>query len=102
MIEHNYYQLVEIELCADISIVKGSQHNDLFNEDGTTQSDYTHLKDTYRPSHADYVYQQKYGIRDYKGGGRSSARETVNWVVAGAVAKQLISTINITSFYSRF
>lgn len=63
-------------------------------------SDYTHLKDTYRPSHADYVYQQKYGIRDYKGGGRSSARETVNWVVAGAVAKQLISTINIKAYVS--
>jgi len=63
-------------------------------------SDYTHLKDSYRPSHADYVYQQKYGIRDYKGGGRSSARETVNWVVAGAVAKQLISTINIKAYVS--
>ncbi|WMW78787.1 chorismate synthase [Flavobacterium sp. 20NA77.7] len=63
-------------------------------------SDYTHLKDTYRPSHADYVYQQKYGIRDYNGGGRSSARETVNWVVAGAVAKQFISNINIKAYVS--
>jgi chorismate synthase len=46
------------------------------------------------------VYQQKYGIRDYNGGGRSSARETVNWVVAGAVAKQLISTIKIQAYVS--
>lgn len=63
-------------------------------------ADYNHLKDTYRPSHADYVYQQKYGIRDYNGGGRSSARETVNWVVAGAIAKQIIPTIQIKAFVS--
>ncbi|HOV71623.1 MAG TPA: chorismate synthase, partial [Dysgonamonadaceae bacterium] len=50
-------------------------------------SDYENLKDVFRPSHADYTYQQKYGIRDYRGGGRSSARETVSRVVAGAVAK---------------
>jgi chorismate synthase len=49
--------------------------------------DYAHLKDIYRPSHADYTYQTKYGIRDYRGGGRSSARETVARVMAGAVAK---------------
>ena len=52
--------------------------------------DYNHLKDVYRPSHADYTYQQKYTIRDYKGGGRSSARETVARVVAGAIAKQFL------------
>ena len=45
--------------------------------------DYSHLKDAYRPSHADYTYENKYGIRDYRGGGRSSARETVCRVVAG-------------------
>lgn len=50
-------------------------------------SDYDNLKDVYRPSHADYTYQQKYGIRDHRGGGRSSARETVARVVAGAFAK---------------
>lgn len=50
-------------------------------------SDYDNLKDIYRPSHADYSYHQKYGVRDYRGGGRSSARETVARVVAGAVAK---------------
>ena len=50
-------------------------------------SDYNNLKDVYRPSHADYTYQQKYGIRDHRGGGRSSARETIARVVAGAFAK---------------
>jgi chorismate synthase len=54
----------------------------------------------YRPSHADYTYDQKYGVRDYRGGGRSSARETANWVVAGALAKQLIASIQINAFTS--
>ena len=62
--------------------------------------DYEHLKDAYRPSHADYVYEKKYGIRDYLGGGRSSARETVSRVVAGAVAKQLLANIKINAFVS--
>ncbi|MCT4580432.1 MAG: chorismate synthase [Flavobacteriales bacterium] len=52
--------------------------------------DYTHLKDKFRPSHADYTYQEKYGIRDYRGGGRASARETASRVVAGAIAKQVL------------
>jgi chorismate synthase len=58
-------------------------------------SDYENLKDVFRPSHADYTYQQKYGIRDYRGGGRSSARETVSRVVAGAVAKLYLKRLNI-------
>lgn len=62
--------------------------------------DYSHIKDTYRPSHADYVYEKKYGIRDYRGGGRSSARETASRVVAGAIAKQVIPTIRINAFVS--
>ena len=53
-------------------------------------SDYDNLKNVYRPSHADYTYDQKYGIRDYRGGGRSSARETAARVFAGAIAKTLI------------
>ena len=53
-------------------------------------SDYNHLKDVYRPSHADYTYQQKYGIRDHRGGGRSSARATAGWVAAGAIAKLVL------------
>ena len=63
-------------------------------------NDYAHIKDVFRPSHADYVYQQKYGIRDYRGGGRSSARETVSRVVAGAVAKQILPTIQVNAFVS--
>lgn len=62
--------------------------------------DYSHIKDNYRPSHADYVYEKKYGVRDYRGGGRSSARETASRVVAGAIAKQMLSTIKINAYVS--
>ncbi len=62
--------------------------------------DYSHIKDTYRPSHADYTYDEKYGVRDYRGGGRSSARETACRVVAGSLAKQLIKDISINAFVS--
>lgn len=62
--------------------------------------DYLHIKDIYRPSHADYVYEKKYGIRDYRGGGRSSARETACRVVAGAIAKQILKDIKINAFVS--
>lgn len=63
--------------------------------------DYSHIKDSYRPSHADYVYDKKYGFRDYRGGGRSSARETASRVVAGAIAKQFLSDIKINAFVSQ-
>ena len=62
--------------------------------------DYSDIKNSYRPSHADYVYEQKYGIRDYRGGGRSSARETASRVVGGAIARQIIPEININAFVS--
>lgn len=62
--------------------------------------DYSHIKDSYRPSHADYVYEKKYGIRDYRGGGRSSARETASRVVGGSIAKQIIPEIKINAFVS--
>ncbi|MEI6141592.1 MAG: chorismate synthase [Mariniphaga sp.] len=58
-------------------------------------ADYNDLKDVYRPSHADYTYDLKYGVRDHRGGGRSSARETIARVVAGAIAKQLLSSQGI-------
>lgn len=58
--------------------------------------DYSHLKDVYRPSHADYSYQKKYGIRDYRGGGRASARETASRVAAGSFAKMLLSKIGVS------
>ena len=62
--------------------------------------DYDHIKDKFRPSHADFTYDKKYGNRDYRGGGRSSARETACRVVAGAVAKQFIRPMKITAFTS--
>ena len=63
-------------------------------------ADYPHIAEVSRPSHADYVYQQKYGIRDYRGGGRSSARETACRVVAGAIAKQVLKGVQITAYVS--
>jgi chorismate synthase len=62
--------------------------------------DYSHIETIYRPSHADFTYDKKYGIRDYRGGGRSSARETACRVVAGAIAKQLLKEIKITAYVS--
>ena len=53
--------------------------------------DYENLRNLFRPSHADFTYEQKYGIRDYRGGGRSSARETISRVVAGAFAKLVLA-----------
>ena len=64
------------------------------NEDAKS-SDYYNIKNVYRPSHADFTYQQKYGIRDYRGGGRSSARTMLPCVVAGCLAKQILSSQNI-------
>ena len=63
-------------------------------------ADYTHIKDSYRPSHADYTFDKKYGHRDYRGGGRSSARETACRVAAGAIASQLLGAITITGYVS--
>jgi len=66
-------------------------------------ADYNDLKNVYRPSHADFTYMQKYGTRDYRGGGRSSARETIARVVAGAIAKQILARVgvNIQAFVSQ-
>lgn len=57
--------------------------------------DYSHLKDAFRPSHGDFTYQKKYGIRDYRGGGRSSARETACRVVAGSIAQQILDKLGV-------
>ena len=57
--------------------------------------DYSHLKDSFRPSHGDFTYQKKYGIRDYRGGGRSSARETASRVVAGSIAQQILDKLGV-------
>lgn len=67
----------------------------IWNKDQRS-GDYNNLKDIYRPSHADYTYQTKYGIRDHRGGGRSSARETIARVVGGAVAKLMLQKLGIS------
>ena len=65
----------------------------VLNEDAKSHA-YEHLKDLYRPSHADFTFDKKYGFRDWMGGGRSSARETVGRVAAGAIAKKLLQQWN--------
>lgn len=67
----------------------------IFKNEDSRSSDYENLKDIFRPSHADFTYQQKYGIRDYRGGGRSSARTLLPCVVAGSIAKQILQNNNI-------
>lgn len=62
--------------------------------------DYSHIQDVYRPSHADFTYSEKYGHRDYRGGGRSSARETACRVVAGSIARQLLKDVSIEAYVS--
>lgn len=64
------------------------------NEDQRSK-DYSNISSAFRPNHADFTYQAKYGIRDFRGGGRASARETANWVVAGALANQWLESRNI-------
>ncbi len=71
----------------------------IVNQDQKSK-DYSHIRKAYRPSHADYTYQQKYGLRDFRGGGRSSARETACRVVAGALARQLLPAVSIQAFVS--
>lgn len=65
------------------------------NQDARSK-DYSHIENTFRPSHADFTYQEKYGLRDHRGGGRSSARETAARVAAGAVAKMLLKKLNVS------
>ncbi len=65
------------------------------NEDAISK-DYSNIKDLFRPSHADFTYQKKYGLRDYRGGGRASARDTANWVVAGSLAQQILSDLGVS------
>ncbi|MFM9946151.1 MAG: chorismate synthase [Bacteroidia bacterium] len=72
----------------------------LIKNKDSNPADYDHLKNVYRPSHADFTYQNKYGIRDHRGGGRSSARVTAGWVAAGAVAQLFLKkySISITAY----
>jgi chorismate synthase len=68
----------------------------LINNSDQKSNDYSDIKSTFRPSHADFSYQTKYGIRDFRGGGRSSARETACRVVAGAIAQQLLLLLGVS------
>jgi chorismate synthase len=75
----------------------------IIKNDNQKSKDYDHIKDSFRPSHADFTYTEKYGNRDHRGGGRSSARETVSRVVAGAIAKLMLKKlgVNITAYVSQ-
>ena len=77
------YKLVGVLIPLAISLA-------IFNRDAHSKS-YDHLKDIFRPGHGDYSYLKKYGLRDHRGGGRSSARETAARVAAGAVARKLLA-----------
>jgi chorismate synthase len=70
----------------------------IFNKDQKSK-DYSEIKSKFRPGHADFTYQKKYGIRDYRGAGRSSARETVARVAAGAIAKKYLQKVNRTKIF---
>ena len=73
----------------------------IYNKDQQSK-DYSNIKDVFRPNHADITYQAKYGHRDFRGGGRASARETVNWVAAGAIAKKILKKegVSVNGFVS--
>ena len=78
----------------------GTQLAFIIENTNQKSKDYSHIRDLYRPSHADFTFEKKFGHRDYRGGGRASARETACRVLAGAIAKQLIKEIKITAFVS--
>jgi chorismate synthase len=77
-------------------VTTGTPIGIVINNSDQKSKDYSHISDKFRPSHADFTYFEKYGLRDYRGGGRSSARETAARVVAGAIAKQLLETKGIS------
>ena len=83
----------EIEILSGVfeGVTTGTPMAMVIRNKDQKSKDYTHIANQFRPSHADYTFQEKYGVRDYRGGGRSSARETAARVAAGAVAKQFIA-----------
>ena len=89
----------EFELLSGLfeGVTTGAPITILIRNKDQRSKDYSHIADQFRPSHADYTYQEKYGHRDYRGGGRSSARITAGWVAAGAIAKQVIAQLGIDS-----
>ena len=88
----------ECEILSGIldGVTLGTPISILIRNKDSRSEDYDHLKDIFRPSHADFTYQKKYGIRDHRGGGRSSARETAARVAAGSIAKQLLQNQKIS------
>lgn len=77
------------------SVTTGTSIGFIIENTNQHSNDYSNIKDAFRPSHADYTYTSKYGIRDYRGGGRSSARETAARVVAGAFARQALEQLGV-------
>ena len=77
-------------------VTTGTSIGFIIENENQHSADYGNIKDAFRPSHADYTYTSKYGLRDYRGGGRSSARETAARVVAGAFARQALAQLGIT------
>ncbi len=77
-------------------VTTGTPISMLIHNKDQKSKDYSHIAEKFRPSHADFTYQEKYGVRDYRGGGRSSARETAARVAAGAIAKLLLKEIGVT------
>ena len=98
--ERNEIDIVEILSGVFEGKSTGAPITLLIKNNDSNPADYEPIKDVYRPSHADFTYQSKYGIRDYRGGGRSSARVTAGWVAAGAIAKLLLKKygISITAY----
>tara|TARA_Y100001968_G_C19437906_1_gene760860 strand:+ start:1138 stop:2226 length:1089 start_codon:yes stop_codon:yes gene_type:complete len=90
-------ELDQVEFLSGVfeGVTLGTPIGFLIKNINAKSKDYNELKDLFRPSHADFAYEKKYGLRDYRGGGRSSARETANWVVGGAIALQILKTKNI-------
>lgn len=95
----------EIEILSGVfeGLTTGTPIGIVIQNSDQKSKDYTHIADKFRPSHADYTYFEKYGVRDYRGGGRSSARETAARVAGGAIAKQFLATkgINIQAYVSQ-
>ncbi len=95
----------EFEILSGIfeGVTQGTPIGIIIRNEDQKSKDYEHIKDSFRPSHADFTYDVKYGSRDYRGGGRSSARETAARVAAAAIAKQLLahSGIAVTAYVSK-
>jgi len=95
--------IVEILSGVFKGVTTGTSIGFIIKNTNQKSKDYSHIKDKYRPSHADYTYDAKYGVRDYRGGGRSSARETACRVVGGAIAKLILKHygINVNAYVSQ-